>query len=102
MQLFVTNEMVRDALQVKLGGQIILDEYDKMTTLTESTRRQLVNLLVADMVEIHGTSPPSLWEVKMLWASSLYFQPQRSRLRQWICRDTSMTHRVDLATWPGG
>ena len=46
--------MVRDALQAKLGGQIILDEYNKMTTLTDSTRRQLVNLLVADMVKIHG------------------------------------------------
>lgn len=46
--------MVRNALQAKAGGQIILDEYDKIKTLTGSTRRQLVNLLVADMVEIHG------------------------------------------------
>ena len=46
--------MVRDALQAKPGGQIILDEYDKMKTLMDGTRRQLVNLLVADMVEIHG------------------------------------------------
>ena len=46
--------MVRDALKDKPGGQIILDEYDKMKTLMDSTRRQLVNLLVADMVEMHG------------------------------------------------
>ena len=46
--------MVRDALKAKPGGQIILDEYDQMKTLMDSTRRQLVNLLVADMVEIHG------------------------------------------------
>ena len=45
--------MVRDALKAKLGGQIILDEYDQMKPLMDSTRRQLVNLLVADMVEIH-------------------------------------------------
>ena len=44
--------MVRDALRAKPGGQIILDEYDKKKTLTDSTRRQLINL--ADMVEIHG------------------------------------------------
>ncbi|XP_076591434.1 uncharacterized protein LOC143323468 [Chaetodon auriga] len=49
--------MVRDALKDKPGGQIILDEYDKMKTLMDSTRRQLVNLLVANMVEIHGRSP---------------------------------------------
>ena len=35
-------------------GQIILDEYDKMTILMDGTRRQLVNIHVADMVEIHG------------------------------------------------
>ncbi|CAJ1083779.1 uncharacterized protein LOC127531094 isoform X2 [Xyrichtys novacula] len=51
-------EMVRDALQAKPGGQIILDEYAKGKTLMDGTRRQLVNLLVADMVEIHGRSPP--------------------------------------------
>ncbi|XP_051795507.1 uncharacterized protein LOC127537497 isoform X3 [Acanthochromis polyacanthus] len=51
-------EMVRNALKAKPGGQFILDEYDKMKTLTDSTRRKLVNLLVANMVEIHGRSPP--------------------------------------------
>lgn len=45
---------MRDALKNKPGGQNILDEYDKMKTLKDRTRRQLVNLLVADMVEIHG------------------------------------------------
>ena len=46
--------MVKDALLAKPGGQIILDEYDKTKTLKDGTRRQLVNLLVADMVEFHG------------------------------------------------
>lgn len=46
--------MVRDALQAKPGGLIILDEYDKMKTLTDGTRRKLVNRLVANMVENHG------------------------------------------------
>ncbi|XP_030588580.1 uncharacterized protein LOC115782519 isoform X2 [Archocentrus centrarchus] len=51
-------EMVRNALQVKPGGQVILDEYDKLRSLTDGTRRRLVNLLVANMVEIHGMIPP--------------------------------------------
>ncbi|KAG7505294.1 hypothetical protein JOB18_028427 [Solea senegalensis] len=51
-------KMVREVLQTKPGGQVILDEYDKMKTLMDSTRRQMVNLLVANMVEIHGRSPP--------------------------------------------
>ncbi|XP_030588512.1 uncharacterized protein LOC115782476 [Archocentrus centrarchus] len=46
-------EMVRNALQVKPGGQVI-----KLRSLTDGTRRRLVNLLVANMVEIHGMIPP--------------------------------------------
>ncbi|MEQ2246191.1 hypothetical protein ILYODFUR_035692 [Ilyodon furcidens] len=60
----VAKEMLRNVLQAKPGGQVILDEYDKMRT-----RRRLVNLLVANMVEMNG--------------------------------NTSMSNRVDLATWPG-
>lgn len=51
---YLSFQMVRDVLKAKPGGQNILDEYDKMKTLMDNTRRQLVNLLVADMVEIHG------------------------------------------------
>ncbi|XP_007543316.1 uncharacterized protein LOC103131579 isoform X2 [Poecilia formosa] len=51
-------EMVRNALLAKPAGQVILDEYDKLRTLSDSTRRRLVNLLVAKMVEIYGTIPP--------------------------------------------
>ncbi|KAL7401290.1 hypothetical protein ABVT39_025913 [Epinephelus coioides] len=39
---------------------IILDEYDKTKTLMDSTQRQLVNLLVADVVEIHGRNKYTL------------------------------------------
>ncbi|KAK5615146.1 hypothetical protein CRENBAI_005101 [Crenichthys baileyi] len=41
--------MVRDALQDELSGQVLLDEDDKLRTLTDSTRS-----LVTNMVEIHG------------------------------------------------
>ncbi|XP_041828521.1 uncharacterized protein LOC121643521 [Melanotaenia boesemani] len=51
-------ETVRNALQAKPGGQVIFDEYEKTKKLKDSTRRKLVNLLVADMVEIHGRIPP--------------------------------------------
>lgn len=47
-------EMVRDALQAKPGGQTILNEHDQKETLTDGTRRNLVNLLVANKVENHG------------------------------------------------
>ncbi|XDV21824.1 hypothetical protein PO909_026844 [Leuciscus waleckii] len=53
------NEMVRNVLQSKPGGEKILHEYDKTKTLTDATRRQMVNLLVADMMEVHGRIPPT-------------------------------------------
>lgn len=46
--------MVRDVLQSKPGGGEILHEYDQTKTLMDGTRRQMVNLLVADMIEVHG------------------------------------------------
>ncbi|KAK1903732.1 ATP phosphoribosyltransferase regulatory subunit [Dissostichus eleginoides] len=52
-------EMVRDVLQSKLGGEKILQEYATTKTLTDGTRRQMVNLLVADMIEVHGRIPPT-------------------------------------------
>ncbi|XP_034061589.1 uncharacterized protein LOC117539500 [Gymnodraco acuticeps] len=52
-------EMVSDVLQSKLGGEKILQEYATTKTLMDGTRRQMVNLLVADMIEVHGRIPPT-------------------------------------------
>ncbi|XP_019115208.2 uncharacterized protein LOC109138679 [Larimichthys crocea] len=51
--------MVRDVLQSKPGGGEILHEYDQTKTLMDGTHRQMVNLLVADMIEVHGRVPPT-------------------------------------------
>ncbi|XP_035760815.1 uncharacterized protein LOC102792227 [Neolamprologus brichardi] len=39
-------------------GEEIFNEYDKTKTLSDPTRRQMVNILVADMIESHGRIPP--------------------------------------------
>ncbi|XP_035018982.1 uncharacterized protein LOC118113392 [Hippoglossus stenolepis] len=57
-------EMVRDVLQSKPGGEKILHEYDKSKTLMDGARRQMVNLLVADMMEVHGRIPPTYVRTK--------------------------------------
>lgn len=46
--------MVHTVLKSKPGGDKIMYEYDKTQTLSDSTRRQLVNMLVANMIEVHG------------------------------------------------
>ncbi|XP_030283379.1 uncharacterized protein LOC115587599 isoform X2 [Sparus aurata] len=45
-----------------------------------------------------GGAHPSLCKVNMLWASSPYFPASQIHTRT-MDMNTSMTHRVDLATW---
>ncbi|KAK0145642.1 hypothetical protein N1851_015423 [Merluccius polli] len=47
-------KMVNEVIQRKPGGEKIIEEYHKTQTLCDVTRRQLVNVLVADMLEVHG------------------------------------------------
>ncbi|XP_031418270.1 uncharacterized protein LOC105893687 [Clupea harengus] len=51
--------MVHTALCEKLGGDRIFHEYNKMKCLSDGTRRKMVNILVADMMENHGRPPPA-------------------------------------------
>lgn len=48
------SQMVNHVLLKKPGGEKIFQEYHKTKSLTATTRRLLVNILVADMVEVHG------------------------------------------------
>ncbi|XP_046901230.1 uncharacterized protein LOC124484374 [Hypomesus transpacificus] len=48
---------VQDALEKKSGGEEVLEEYQTAKTLKHSTRRQLVNIVVSHMTEIHGRIP---------------------------------------------
>ncbi|XP_016375730.1 uncharacterized protein LOC107714409 [Sinocyclocheilus rhinocerous] len=50
-------QIVQDALEKKSGGEEVLEEYQKTKTLKHSTRRQLVNIAVSHMTEIHGRIP---------------------------------------------
>lgn len=52
MQLSFQN--VRVALYSKPGGKEIFKEYEKTNAISDVTRRKMVNILVADMVESHG------------------------------------------------
>ncbi|XP_039623947.1 uncharacterized protein LOC120538626 [Polypterus senegalus] len=56
--------MVYATLNGKPGGDKIFHEYEKTKSLSDSTRRQLVNILVADMVEVHGRVPPQSVHIK--------------------------------------
>lgn len=54
MTTFLILWIVKDVLQSKPSGEKILDEYNKTKTLIDGTWWQMVNLLVAGMVEVHG------------------------------------------------
>ncbi|XP_027869957.1 uncharacterized protein LOC114142738 [Xiphophorus couchianus] len=49
--------LVEGVLQSKSGGEEILQEYETTETLTDATKRQMVNILVADMIDKHGHLP---------------------------------------------
>ncbi len=46
--------MVEDVLKFKSGGEAVLQEYQETETLTDVTRRQMINILVAHMIDTHG------------------------------------------------
>ncbi|XP_031428575.1 uncharacterized protein LOC116221555 [Clupea harengus] len=60
----MVKNMVNEVLQRKPGGEKIIQEYHKTKSLTDLTRRQLVNTLVADMVEVHGRVPSQAVRLK--------------------------------------
>ncbi len=43
--------LVQDVLKLKSGGEAVLQEYQETETLTEVTRRQMINTLVAHMID---------------------------------------------------
>lgn len=50
-------EMVGNALRLKPGGEDILEEYQSNKSLSDRSRRQLVNILASYMTERHGRLP---------------------------------------------
>ncbi len=46
--------MVKDVLKLKSGGEAVLQEYQESETLTDATRRQMIHILVAHMIDTHG------------------------------------------------
>ncbi|XP_073689424.1 uncharacterized protein [Garra rufa] len=51
------SSLVEDVLKIKSGGEAVLQEYQATDTLTDARRRQMINILVADMIEKHGQLP---------------------------------------------
>ncbi|KAJ4948118.1 hypothetical protein JOQ06_019658 [Pogonophryne albipinna] len=51
-------ELVKTVLEQKPGGEKIMREYAMRGEMKDRTRRNLVNILVADMVEKYGRAPP--------------------------------------------
>ncbi|KAI9517828.1 hypothetical protein NQZ68_000997 [Dissostichus eleginoides] len=52
-------DIVNAALHSKPGGDQVIKEYEKKKSLCDGTRRKMINILVADMVESHGRIPPA-------------------------------------------
>ncbi|XP_051959549.1 uncharacterized protein LOC127627248 [Xyrauchen texanus] len=49
--------LVEDVLKFKSGGEAVLQEYQETETLTDATRRHMINILVSHMIDTHGQLP---------------------------------------------
>eukprot|EP00063_Salmo_salar_P073420 XP_014048255.1 PREDICTED: uncharacterized protein LOC106600971 [Salmo salar] len=47
-----------ESILKKKPGDVAIKEYSKTKSLTDRTRRKMINILVSAMTETHGTSPP--------------------------------------------
>nr|XP_054586434.1 uncharacterized protein LOC129152408 [Nothobranchius furzeri] len=61
--------LIKQILTTKPGGERIMQEYAKTKSLTDATRRQMINILAAEMTEKHGTSPPRT--VRVMYAQGI-------------------------------
>ncbi|XP_073719706.1 uncharacterized protein [Misgurnus anguillicaudatus] len=61
--------LIEKILTTKPGGERIKQEYGKTKSLTDATRRQMINILAAEMTETHGTSPPK--SVRVMYAQGI-------------------------------
>ncbi|XP_038135466.1 uncharacterized protein LOC119779760 [Cyprinodon tularosa] len=61
--------LVETILTKKPGGESIINEYNRNKSLTDETRRKMVNILAADITEKNGTSPPR--QVKEMYARGI-------------------------------
>ena len=52
--LFVSYQLIETVLRSKSGGEEVLQEHQGAETLTDATRRQMVNIVVAHMIDNHG------------------------------------------------
>ncbi|KAB5539615.1 hypothetical protein PHYPO_G00091090 [Pangasianodon hypophthalmus] len=50
-------QLIEDVLKSKSGGEAVIQEYQATETLTDATRRQMINILVAHLIETHGQLP---------------------------------------------
>ncbi|KAM3593311.1 uncharacterized protein V6R79_010133 [Siganus canaliculatus] len=49
--------LVEKILTTKPGGEHIMREYAKTKSLKDATRRQMINILAAEMTQTHGAKP---------------------------------------------
>nr|XP_061834660.1 uncharacterized protein LOC133618377 [Nerophis lumbriciformis] len=62
-------QRMKSILTKKSGGKYLINEYNRTKSLTDESRRKLVNILAAEMTEKNGTSPSR--QVKEMYAQGI-------------------------------
>ncbi|XP_028984186.2 uncharacterized protein LOC114842642 [Betta splendens] len=53
----LAKQLIGGVLKCKSGGEEVLQQYKEKETLKDATRRQMINILVAHMIDTHGNLP---------------------------------------------
>lgn len=51
---FFSLKLIETVLETSSGGEEVLEEYRTTQNLTDATRRKMVNIIVAHMIDKHG------------------------------------------------
>ncbi|KAL4008953.1 hypothetical protein ACER0C_002805 [Sarotherodon galilaeus] len=96
--------LIETVLRSKSGGDEVKQEYQATNTMKDATRRQMVNILVAHMIDSHGHLPPKAVreEFVMLFPSLKYPYADKGYIIVNIyLYNTKLMHFFDAASGAG-
>ncbi|KAL4009010.1 hypothetical protein ACER0C_002862 [Sarotherodon galilaeus] len=105
LSIFVfSSQLIETVLRSKSGGDEVIQEYQATNTMKDATRRQMVNILVAHMIDSHGHLPPKAVreEFVMLFPSLKYPYADKGYIIVNIyLYNTKLMHFFDAASGAG-
>ncbi|XP_054482919.1 uncharacterized protein LOC129115521 [Anoplopoma fimbria] len=98
--MFFQSLLVKRVLEQKPGGEKILKEYAMRGEIKDRTRRELVNIIVADMVEKYGRAPPKDKRTQYAWGIVTLFPSLKDPYSKkgYVLQDFDLLFRAETSS----